>query len=102
MLGLIDAGLGRKAEAIAEGKRACELLPLSKDSWEGPSYVVNLAIIYTWVGEPDLALEQLETSAGHPAGITYGELKLQPYWDPLRKEPRFQKIVASLAPKTGI
>ena len=101
MLGLIDAGLGRKAEAIAEGKRACELLPLSKDSWEGPSYVINLAIIYMWVGEPELALDQLEISANDPAGISYGELKLQPYWEPLRTEPRFQKIVASLGPKAG-
>jgi tetratricopeptide (TPR) repeat protein len=101
MLGLIDAGLGRKAEAIAEGKRACELLPLSKDSWEGPSYVVNLAIIYTWLGESDSALEQLAISAQHPGGITYGELKLQPFWDPLRTDPRFQNIVASVAPKTA-
>jgi tetratricopeptide (TPR) repeat protein len=101
MLGLIDAGLGRKAEAIAEGRRACELLPVSKDSWEGPSYVMNLAIIYTWVGEPELALEQLENSARYPAGISYGEVKLPPFWDPLRKEARFEKIVASLAPKAA-
>ena len=95
MLGLIDAGLGRKADAIAEGKRACELLPLSKDSWEGPSYVVNLAIIYSWLGEKDLALEQLKISTQNPVGITYGDLKLQPYWDSLRGDPRFEKIVAS-------
>jgi TolB-like protein len=98
-LGMIDAGLGRKADAIAEGKRACDLLSLSKDSWEGPVYVTGLAIIYAWVGEKDLALEQLAISATVPGGISYGQLKLEPYWDPLRGDPRFDKIVASLAPK---
>lgn len=96
MLGLIDAGLGRKADAIAEGKRACELLPLSKDSWEGPSYIINLAIIYSWLGEKDRALEQLALSIKNPPGISYGELELQPFWDPLRGDPRFQKLIAQL------
>jgi TolB-like protein/Flp pilus assembly protein TadD len=99
MLGLLDAGLGRKAEAISEGRRACELLPLSKDSWEGPSYIINLAIIYSWLGEKDSALEQLDLSVKNPGGISYGELKFQPYWDSLRSDPRFQKILDSLAPK---
>jgi hypothetical protein len=98
---MIDAGLGRKADAITEGKRGCELLPISKDSWEGPIYVANLALICTWLGENDLALEQLEITAKAPDGITYGELKLDPTWDPLRGDPRFEKIVASLAPKAG-
>jgi tetratricopeptide (TPR) repeat protein len=92
LLGAIDAGLGRKADAIAEGKRACELLPVSKDSWEGPTYVINLALIYAWVGEKDLALEQLAMAAKHPAGISYGELKLNPTWDSLRGDPRFEKL----------
>jgi tetratricopeptide (TPR) repeat protein len=99
MLGLIDAGLGHKADAISEGRRACELLPLSKDSWEGPSYIINLAIIYSWLGEKDSALEQLDLSVKNPGGISYGELKFQPYWDSLRSDPRFQKILDSLAPK---
>jgi tetratricopeptide (TPR) repeat protein len=98
-LGAIDAGLGHKSDAIAEGKRACELLPVSKDPVDGPFYVTNLALIYAWVGEKDLALEQLAISAEIPAGVTYGELKLSPIWDPLRGDPRFEKIVASLAPK---
>jgi TolB-like protein/Tfp pilus assembly protein PilF len=98
-LGAIDAGLGHKSDAIAEGKRACELLPVSKDPLDGPFYVTNLALIYAWVGEKDLALEQLAISAEIPAGVTYGELKLSPIWDPLRGDPRFEKIVASLAPK---
>jgi TolB-like protein len=100
MLGLLDAGLGHKAEAVAEGKRACELLPLSKDSWEAPSYIVNLAIIYSWLGEKDLALEQLALSVKNPVGISYGELRLQPFWDPLRGDPRFEALVQKiLAPK---
>jgi serine/threonine-protein kinase len=98
-LGLIDAGLGRKEDAIREGRRACELLPVTKDAMDGPSYVVNLATIYAWSGEKDLALEQLAIAAKIPAGITYGELKLYPQWDSLRGDSRFDKIVASLAPK---
>jgi hypothetical protein len=99
LLGMIDASLGNKTQAITEGKRACELLPLSKDAWDAPTYITHLAMIYVWVGEKDLALEQLATSAKIPAGITYGDLKLSPVWDPLRSDPRFEQIVASLAPK---
>jgi TolB-like protein/class 3 adenylate cyclase len=98
ILGVIDAGLDRKSEAIAEGKRACELLPLSKDAWDGAGLVSYLALIYTWLGEKDLALDQLAIAAKAPNGITYGELKLDPTWDSLRGDPRFEKLVASLAP----
>jgi serine/threonine-protein kinase len=101
-LGLIDAALGRKEEAIREGRRACELLPLSKDALDGASYVRNLAMIYAWVGEKDLAFEQLTLAAQIPASITYGELKLYPQWDSLRGDPRFEKIVASFAPKEAV
>ena len=100
LLGLIDAGLGDKSDAIAEGKRACELLPLSKDAWDGPSYVTNLALIYTWVGEKDKALEQLALSAKIPAGVTYGELKMSPKWDALRGDPGFEQLITSLRPKS--
>ncbi|MEO5718430.1 MAG: FlgO family outer membrane protein [Chthoniobacterales bacterium] len=99
ILGAIDAGLGRKDEAVAEAKRACDLLPLTKDAWDGPSLITNLALVYTWVGEKDLALAQLATTAEIPAGIDYGELKLSPVWDSLRDDPRFDKIVALLAPR---
>jgi tetratricopeptide (TPR) repeat protein len=98
-LGLIDASLGRKEEAIREGRRACELLPVSRDSIDAPSYITNLALIYAWTDEKDLALEQLATSAQISGGITYGELKLNPQWDSLRGDSRFEKIVASLAPR---
>jgi TolB-like protein/class 3 adenylate cyclase/Flp pilus assembly protein TadD len=98
-LGLIDAALGRKDEAIQAGRRACELLPRTKDALDGASYIKNLAMIYAWVGEKDLALEQLAKCAQIPGGVTYGELKLYPQWDSLRNDPRFEKIVASVAPK---
>jgi TolB-like protein len=97
-LGLIDAALGRKAEAISEGRRACELLPIAKDSIDAPSYITSLAVIYAWTGEKDLAFEQLALSAQTTGGINYGELKLNPQWDALRGDPRFDKILASLAP----
>ena len=96
---MIDAGLGRKDDAVREGRRACELLPLSMDSVAGPSFVTNLAIIYAWTGEKDLAFEQLTIAAKIPCTLSYGELRLHPYWDPLRGDPRFDKVVASLAPK---
>ncbi len=101
LLGQIDAALGRKEKAIREGRHACELLPVSKDSWAAPAYVINLAIIYAWTGENDLALEQLAAavSSKSVSGVYYGDLKLDPAWDPLRSDPRFEKIVASLAPK---
>ena len=99
LLGQIDAALGRKEEAVREGRHACELLPLSKDAAIGAGLIRNLATIYAWSGETDLALEHLTVSAQIPMGVSYGELKLNPQWDALRGDPRFQKIVASLAPK---
>ena len=99
MLGLIDAGLGEKSKAIEEGKRACNLRPITQDAFEGAFYVTNLAQIYAWVGEKNLARETLASSVKDPVGVTYGELKLSPVWDPLRGDPRFEQIVASLAPK---
>jgi TolB-like protein/Tfp pilus assembly protein PilF len=99
VLGVIDAALGRKEDALREGRRAVELLPVEKDSINGANIIHYLAMIAAWVGEKDLAFEQLAFSARTPAGVTYGELKLDPFWDPLRGDPRFEKIVASLAPK---
>ena len=98
-LGLIDAGLGRKEEAIREGRQAVELTPIAKDSLTGPELVSNLALIYAWTGERDLAIEQLEIAAKIPNGVHYGYLRLDPIWDSLRSDPRFEKMVASLAPK---
>jgi TolB-like protein/Tfp pilus assembly protein PilF len=101
VLGLIDAALGRKEEALREGRRAMELLPVEKDSINGAHMIEYFAITAAWVGEKDVACEQLartEQLTGFGT-ITYGQLKLMPYWDPLRGDPRFEKIVASLAPK---
>jgi tetratricopeptide (TPR) repeat protein len=99
LLGLIDAGLGRKEEALHEGRRAIELLPVEKDAINGPAMIKYLAIIAAWVGNNDLACEQLAAVIRFPNSPTYGQLKLLPFWDPLRGDPRFEKIVASLAPK---
>ncbi len=99
LLGRIDAALERREEAVREGNRACELLPLSKDATTASLFIRNLAVIYAWTGAKDLALETLATSAQLPCGVRYGPLKLDPQWDSLRGDPRFEKIVASLAPK---
>ena len=99
LLGMIDAGLEKKEEALKEGQRACELLPTSKDAIDGASLAINLAQIYTWIGDKDRAIEQIAALGRVPNSLSYGLLKLHPYWDPLRGDPRFEKIVASLAPK---
>jgi len=99
VLGLIDAGLGRKEEALREGRRAVDLLPVTKDSINGAHMIEYYAMIAAWVGDKDLACEQLAKAVQLPGTLSYGQLKLLPYWDPLRGDPRFEKIVASLAPK---
>jgi TolB-like protein/predicted Ser/Thr protein kinase len=99
LLGLIDAALGRKQEALSEGRRAVELLPITKDALGGVQLLYFYAVTCAQVGERDLAIEELKTLAQIPAGASYGELRLDPFWDPLRGDPRFEEIVASLAPK---
>src|SRR6266511_1139466 len=99
VLGLIDAALGRKEEALREGQRAVELLPAEKDAINGPLMIKYLAMIAAWAGDKDLACEQLAIAVRPPSTVSYGQLKLEPDWDPLRGDPRFEKIIASLAPK---
>jgi TolB-like protein/class 3 adenylate cyclase/Tfp pilus assembly protein PilF len=99
VLGMADAALGNKEDAIHEGRRAIELMPVSKNAIVGPSLIECLAVIDAWTGEKDLAFHQLAIAASTPGFLSYGELRLHPYWDPLRGDPRFEKIVASLAPK---
>ena len=99
LLGMIDAGLEQKEDALREGRRACELLPISKDAIDGADIAINLAKIYAWTGEKDRAIEQIAAVERLPNTLSYGLLKLHPYWDPLRGDPGFEKIVASLAPK---
>lgn len=103
VLGVIDAGLGNKEIALEEGRHAVELLPVEKDSLNGGAIRAYFAVIAAWTGEKDLALEHLEFAAFHSNVVpaTYGGLKLLPFWDPLRGDPRFEKFVASLAPKEG-
>src|SRR5437868_6041603 len=98
VLGVIDALISRKREALSECRRAVELLPVDKDAFNGPIMIQWFAISAAWVGEKDLALEQLATAAHVPGTLSYGWLKLMPFWDPLRGDPRFEQIVASLAP----
>jgi TolB-like protein/Tfp pilus assembly protein PilF len=99
LLGIINAGLGRKEEAVRQGRRACELVPITKDALVGVDFAIHLAQIYAWTGEKDLAIEQIELVQRFPNPLSYGLLKLHPHWDSLRGHPRFEKIVASLAPK---
>jgi len=99
ILALIDAGLGRKEEALREIRRALELVPMEKDSTNAIHMIHYSAIVYAWVGEKDLALQNLAKAAQLPGFLNYGRLKLLPWYDPLRGDPRFEKIVASLAPK---
>jgi TolB-like protein/class 3 adenylate cyclase/Tfp pilus assembly protein PilF len=100
VLGLIDAALGRKEDALHEGRRAVDLLPIAKDSINGVHMIEYLAMIGAWVGDKDLACEQLTIATHRPGTLSYGQLKLLPFWDSLRGDPRFEKIVADLAPKS--
>src|SRR5437762_1930573 len=102
VLGLIDAALGRKDLALDEGRRAIALTPLEKDVNNGSRVLQYFAITAAWAGEKELALQQLEAGLRSPNAslmLSYGALKLLPFWDPLRGDPRFEKIVQSLAPK---
>jgi len=101
VLGLINAGLGQKEEALRDGRRAVELLPLKKDAVGGAEIVKYLAAIAALVDDKNLAGEQLAIVADRPSSISYGQLKLLPFWDPLRGDPRFERIVASLGPKSN-
>jgi len=99
LLGGILAYLGRNEEAIKEGKRAVELAPESKDAFDGPQMTVALAQIYAWTGEKVKALQLLEHLLSTPAGISVVLLKLDPVWDPLRNDPRFQALIDKYSAK---
>ncbi|MGC1323718.1 MAG: winged helix-turn-helix domain-containing protein [Candidatus Udaeobacter sp.] len=99
LLGLIDAALGRRDEALREGQRAVELLPVEKDAINGRITIAYFAMIAAWVGDNATACEQLAGAIRYTSSLTYGQLKLMPWWDPLRGDPCFERIVASLAPK---
>jgi len=102
VLAMIDSALGRKDLALEEGRRAIALMPLEKDVVNGSRVIQYFAITATWAGEKELALQQLEAGLRAPVAsvaLSYGALKLLPFWDPLRGDPCFEKIVGSLAPK---
>jgi tetratricopeptide (TPR) repeat protein len=102
VLAMIDAALGHKELALEEGRRAIALTPLEKDVHDDSRVLQYFAITAAWAGDKELALQQLETGLRAPdasQALSYGTLKLLPFWDPLRGDPRFEKIVASLAPK---
>jgi len=94
-----DAGLGHNEEAIREARTAVDLNPIARDPVNGTTMVLRLAMVYAWSGDRDRAIEQLEILTGLPSPISYGELRFNPDWDSLRGDPRFEKLVASLAPK---
>ena len=102
ILAMIDAALGRKDLALEEGRRAIALTPMEKDTINGSYVLQYFAITAAWAGDKELALQQLEAGLHAPQAsemLSYGALKLFPVWDPLRGDPRFEKIVESLAPK---
>ncbi len=101
VMGVIDAALGNKEDAIRRARRATELMPVGKNSIDGHLLIKHMAAIYAWTGEADLALQQLAVAVGLPGFLSYGELRLDPCWDPLRSDPRFEQIVASLAPQVA-
>jgi TolB-like protein/Tfp pilus assembly protein PilF len=99
VLAQVDAGLGRKELATQEAQHAVDLMPVSKDVYDGALVLEGLAQVYTWTNEPDRAIELLQKLVAMPSYVNYARLKMHPMWNPLRGDPRFQKIVNSLAPK---
>lgn len=97
MLALTDAGLGRKEDALSEGRQAMMMRPISQDAIDGPLLANDLAEVYLWAGERDLAIKQLESLQRIPRALTYGDLTM-PDWDLLRDDPRFQKLLSELKP----
>jgi len=95
LLGLLQALRGNKDEAIRAGRHAVELLPVSKDAYDGPLIATKLAVIYAQVGEADRAYELLSELMKLPNGPTPGTLRVEPEWDPLRGDPRFEKLVGA-------
>ena len=98
-LGLAYAYLGRKAEAVQEGNHAVKMHPVSKDAAFGPCYILNLARIYTVIGEYEEAIDLLEYLLSIPSAeflwqsVSIPLLRLDPQWDPLREHPKFQRLL---------
>lgn len=99
VLAQVDANLGQKELALEEAQKALSLMPISKDAYDGPLILQGLAHVYTWSGDHERAFEQLQTLIGLPGYISYGYLKTDPTWQPLRQDARFAQLLASMAPK---
>jgi TolB-like protein/Tfp pilus assembly protein PilF len=97
VLAQVDANLGKKDLALEEARRAVNLMPVSKDAYDGPLVLQGLAQVYTWSGDHERALETLQRLLGMPGYISYGYLKTDPAWEPLRKYSRYQQLLASVA-----
>ncbi|MEP6955650.1 MAG: hypothetical protein ABI883_02405 [Chthoniobacterales bacterium] len=97
VLAQIDAGLGRREEAVGEAQHAAELMPMSADAYDAPLVRQGLAQVYTWTGEPEAAIDILQELVTVPGYLTYGFLRVDPAWDPLRGHPRFEQLLASMA-----
>ena len=99
---MVDALLGRKEYALSEGKRAAEMVPISKDAIHGARVTMNLAVIYAWTDETDRAFQLLEKLAKTPYGLFFNDLKLSHYFDPLRNDPRYDKLLAELTTRLNL
>jgi TolB-like protein len=98
VLAQVDAGLGAKELALEEARHAVDLMPVSRDAYDGVMVLQGLAQVCTWTGEKEQALEIVQTLMRLPGYLSYGYLRVDPSWDPLRGDPRFDEFVASLAP----
>ncbi len=99
LLSRCDAALGRKEDAIREARQITDKYPLAKYPQTAKACKENLALVYALIGERAQAIDGLETLSKMDASISYGDLRCNPYWDALRGDPRFEAMVASLAPK---
>ena len=99
VLAQADANLGNKEVALREAQQAVDLMPVSKDAYDGPLILQGLAQVYTWTGDKDRALDELQKLIGMPGYLSYGYLKTDPAWEPLRDQPRFQQLLASMLSK---
>jgi hypothetical protein len=100
-LAVVDSLLGRKEDAFAEGIRAAEMVPISKEAVHGARVAMNLAVVYAWTHEWDLAFRLLDDDdlAETPYGLFFNDLKLSHYFEPLREDPRYDRLLTELAPQ---